>query len=972
MCKKSIYLTLIFFVFGLTWTGPANAADPSLQLWLELEDNANDSSNYARPTTVTGTLDYGPGVIGQGADFGGNANYVTIADWKGILGESAFTVSAWCLPDVGNNGHFAAWGAHHTGADANNIQFRSNNDRLRVEHGSGDLQGDTVWNQDGEWHHVAVTHAAGATLQHPGTKLYLDGWDDTRLTSGDGSTTNIQAEFDVRIGIRHSAIARNLNSWFDDVRIYDRELSATEIRVLAGAVEPFLLEPADGAVLKEPSALLKWLPGVYAADVNGHEVYLGDNFEDVNAGTGGTLKGATSAEFFHVSGLDLGKVYYWRVNAVNDLHPDTPWESEIWSFAVPKTTAWAPVPADKAEFISTSVTLEWQPGLDVVLHVPYFGTSFEDVNTATGGDQQPGTTYTPPGPLANDTFYFWRVDTYNGATTVKGPVWQFKTEPFIPIADPNLIGWWKLDGLDPTRAIDWSGHNNHGYLRGDPQWVPGYDANALEFDGTGDWVAIDNLYYDSTGHPEVTVWAWIRTSDSGNQAIASFDRDSYWRLEINGNGGGAGQVGWSVFTDAGQIDMGSSARVDDGDWHHVVGVYDNGWAGIFIDGRVDAQTVSGTTFGHGRTRYGFIGSRSEAGAFDGGTGTPDPFAGTLDDVRIYDRALSDDEVLHLIAPEKAYKARPADGEMDVPLSAKLTWSPGTDEITGNPYTKHDVYFNENFEDVNSGTVATATVTDVNEYTPTALDYYKYYYWRIDGVNAADEPVRGFIWSFKATYNPALVVDPNLLAWYKFDGDATDSSGYGRDLTEFGNPVYAAGFEDQAIDLNGVADYAVYSFPSTTMTKYTVMMWVKTDNLMQDQYSSPFSSHTPNNEGFQIDVDNSDPRYYRYHDGFDSLFGPVTTGWVHLAVACDGARTSLFFNGSFVDVNTAPDLIFNEYAIGINRNAENWFEGAVDEVRVYDYELPDEEIVAVMRIDQARAWMPNPGDGASGVELEPTL
>ena len=108
MCKKLIYLLSLVFVLSMVLTGSADAADPNLLLWLEFEGDANDSSNYGRHGLVTGSLTYGTGVIGQAADLDGSANYVTIPGYKGVLGPNAFSITAWCLPDSGNDG-IAKW-----------------------------------------------------------------------------------------------------------------------------------------------------------------------------------------------------------------------------------------------------------------------------------------------------------------------------------------------------------------------------------------------------------------------------------------------------------------------------------------------------------------------------------------------------------------------------------------------------------------------------------------------------------------------------------------------------------------------------------------------------------------------------------------------------------------------------------------------------------------------------------------------
>jgi len=65
-------------------------------------------------------------------------------------------------------------------------------------------------------------------------------------------------------------------------------------------------------------------------------------------------------------------------------------------------------------------------------------------------------------------------------------------------------------------------------------------------------------------------------------------------------------------TSSGQVDYGSVTRVDDGRWHHVTGVFDNGTLTIYIDGVAEPSASGGSTFGSGNTRYGFIGANSEA------------------------------------------------------------------------------------------------------------------------------------------------------------------------------------------------------------------------------------------------------------------------------------------------------------------------------------------------------------------------
>jgi hypothetical protein len=97
--------------------------------------------------------------------------------------------------------------------------------------------------------------------------------------------------------------------------------------------------PADEASYGNTWAMLEWSPGAFAAS---HDVYFGDNYEDVNAGAESTFVGNQTETFVVVGvsgspfpdGLVPGTTYYWRIDEVNVLDPDSPWKGSVWSFTV--------------------------------------------------------------------------------------------------------------------------------------------------------------------------------------------------------------------------------------------------------------------------------------------------------------------------------------------------------------------------------------------------------------------------------------------------------------------------------------------------------------------------------------------------------------------------------------------------------------------------------------------------------------
>ena len=73
--------------------------------------------------------------------------------------------------------------------------------------------------------------------------------------------------------------------------------------------------PANGAEDVPRDVVFSWEPGEFAAPTNGHKVYFGESFNDVNDATGGVAQ--TAASYAFAQRLDLGKTYYWRVDEVN-------------------------------------------------------------------------------------------------------------------------------------------------------------------------------------------------------------------------------------------------------------------------------------------------------------------------------------------------------------------------------------------------------------------------------------------------------------------------------------------------------------------------------------------------------------------------------------------------------------------------------------------------------------------------------
>jgi hypothetical protein len=215
-------------------TTPVEPSTAGLQAHYEFEGNTNDSSVNARHGTIAGGADFVVGEVGQAINLRG-LEYVEVTGYKGILGSSAITVTAWIKTISTDTGAIVGWGPNVAGQ---RFGFRVDAGRLRIEHHGGNVQGDTLVN-DGNWHHVAVTVGENVTISYPDVILYLNGMDDTRPTTDADPVFNLTAAEDVRIGSRPASSDRLFIGQIDDVRIYDRALTQEEITWLAGRIVPF-------------------------------------------------------------------------------------------------------------------------------------------------------------------------------------------------------------------------------------------------------------------------------------------------------------------------------------------------------------------------------------------------------------------------------------------------------------------------------------------------------------------------------------------------------------------------------------------------------------------------------------------------------------------------------------------------------------------------------------------------------------
>ena len=360
--------------------------------------------------------------------------------------------------------------------------------------------------------------------------------------------------------------------------------------------------PGNGTTAVNPAPILTWSPGDYAAS---HDIYLGTDYNDVNDANR------------PVSDMDCdGQV------GLADLSILT----QQWLLEPPLLGPSADLNDDNdVDLVDFAIIANswFKPML-------YKGRKSCDANSFF------------PGMLKYNSTYFWRVDEVNSPNIWKGPVWSFTTEagPFACAA-----AYYMFDG----DANDSSGNGNHGTENGSPAYVAGKFDQAISLDGGGEYVNCGN---GSSLNPAdaVTVAAWIYPTSYGSSSaeiVTKLDTQSNQRAYALRLDSSSNKLLFFVSPDgtneAGNaVSVASDSSIPLDQWTHVAGTYDGSSIKVYVNGVAD-----------GSEHYSSDIYSSSADLCIGAlfiSGSPARyFSGRIDEVRIYDSALSQSGIEYLMS-----------------------------------------------------------------------------------------------------------------------------------------------------------------------------------------------------------------------------------------------------------------------------------------------------------------------------------
>jgi|GEM_PF-1259719 len=777
------------------------------------------------------------GVWGSAMNFDGADDYIDAGNASTLNTYDRLTVSAWF---------------RHT-ADMTSYNNIVNRDRWSVQFKSGLHSqigfeiANPGWNRisgpsntnDGLWHQVVGVYDKDAGVNN--FQIYFDGVLYNQTTSNGSISTTANH---VTVGAYASPIAYFFNGSIDEVRVWNRSLSAQEIK-----------QQYYGSLNKYDSN--KWLFQSNVSNVDNGDYPTYVFVQDVSGSVGKT-------------------------------------DTRTFTFAN-RVSFVPPTPFDGAS--SNTATVAAAP--------PLFNATVQNLALSSMNFSWNGTNY---------SFY-----------------------------DDSLVLAYNFDnvaslGESSVRAVDASKYGNDGILNGTAWTADGKYGGAMSFDGVDDYVDCGTK---SLGLTDVTLGMWVKTSFIEDQYV--FDG---WgqgpRVQFTIDVGSEDKA--NMYSTVSATRVSSTTSVDDGNWHHIVYQYSGTTMRIYVDGVSEASGNGGVI--NWNDWVWRVGQQSAL-----------YFNGSIDEVRVWNRSLSADEVkqqyygslnkydsdkwvfsyspANLPAGSHNYSAAVVDALGVANTTGVRSYSVSYNKIGFVPATPEDGAYLEFSQAVANPVVVNASIIDLAQPGSIVLNW--------NGTNTS-------------------LYDSSLVLAYNFDNVATlgenatkvvDISMYGNNGTVTDAIATSDGRLGGAFVFNGVNSVidAGNSTSLNMINSFSIEMWIKRRalstsfvELLRRDSSDTYSLYTfTNSESVAVRFKDN---VSVHHVGTGTA---VPTGvWNHLVGTYDGQYLRVYLNGLLAVENS-----IGSYTLGTPSNnliigrddaiAGRYFNGTIDEVRVYSRALSGSEV-----------------------------
>lgn len=339
-----------------------------------------------------------------------------------------------------------------------------------------------------------------------------------------------------------------------------------------------------------------------------------------------------------ITGLNPNTTYYFRVRAYNSAGSAQGNQLSFTTQAQPVNPPATPglvSPSNGATGIALPVQFLWRRVDSVTVYKFQLSTN-SSFSTFVVNDSSLTDTTTSASSLSSGTTYYWRVAAKNNA----GSSAFSATRSFTTMAQiAGLVAAYSFNEGSGTVLTDASGNGLNGQIQG-ATWSPnGRYGGALFFNGTSSYVDLGNpAALQMTG--SMTIEAWINAAanppDDG-QIVAKSDNSTGWQFKTSPDTGPQ-TFGAAVSSGSGRVQRYSSATRSLNTWYHVASVYNTSTQTLstYVNGVLN----NGTLVGSVPSSQLNANVNANIGRRSGGY----YFNGLIDEVRIYNRALSQAEI----------------------------------------------------------------------------------------------------------------------------------------------------------------------------------------------------------------------------------------------------------------------------------------------------------------------------------------
>ncbi len=519
----------------------------------------------------------------------------------------------------------------------------------------------------------------------------------------------------------------------------------------------------------------------------------------------------------------------------------------------------------------------------------------------------------------------------------------------------GLQAYWKFDEGSGKTTQDISPNDIDSLDWTNVEWTSGKFGNALMLGGTNSCVNFGASNLNLSSELTVSFWLYIEENNSSAyyETILSKGEHVYpFMFQIEGNNYIRAVTRHKIGENPLQPDyIKSKDPISSKTWHHIALTYKPGSKILYIDGNVsDSNTLCTTNL--------FLGFPSRSNNIMIGSLTGASIKGKVDEVRIYNRSLSSDEIQALTAANPSAAPVILSVQAMSPSGITLAWSDNSSDETG--FRIERSIDGISFTQIAEVGANTVTYSD----TDSSLLACTIYYYRVRSYNDYGNSTYSNIFFAKTQQIPAAVdITKGLQAYWKFDegsGESTqDSCPNGIDSLAWTNVEWISdNFGNRALMLGTTNSWVNFGDSNLNLSsELTISFWVYVESnsgsdyetiLTRSDYIYPFT--------IQIAGDNSIRIRTRHNQGeivnnLDSTNQISPNAWHHVALTYKPGSKILYIDGN---VSNSTTLCTTDLFLGFPSQVNNILVGSqslprrsrkvgVDEVRIYNRALSSDEI-----------------------------